>query len=78
MKRIELTYDETLEALGAALDLRDTETEGHSHRVSRYCMETARTLGCSGSSSTTSSADRIFTTSARSAFRTPSCSSRAS
>jgi len=48
MKRIELTYDETLEALGAALDLRDTETEGHSHRVSRYCMETARTLGCSG------------------------------
>lgn len=48
MKRIELTYDETLAALGAALDLRDTETEGHSHRVSRYCMETARTLGCSG------------------------------
>src|SRR5690242_17443314 len=29
LKRIELTYDETLLALGAALDLRDAETEGH-------------------------------------------------
>ena len=48
MKRIETTYDETLEALGAALDLRDTETEGHSRRVSRCCLEIAKTLGCSG------------------------------
>ena len=47
MKRIELNYDETLEALGAALDLRDTETEGHSRRVSRYCLEMARAMGCS-------------------------------
>jgi len=47
MKRIEKTYDETLEALGAALDLRDTETEGHSRRVSRCCMEIARAMGCS-------------------------------
>ncbi|HLY60114.1 MAG TPA: HD domain-containing phosphohydrolase [Terriglobia bacterium] len=45
--QIELTYDETLGALGAALDLRDTETEGHSRRVSRYAMEMARTYGCS-------------------------------
>jgi cyclic di-GMP phosphodiesterase len=44
MKRIELTYDETLEALGAALDLRDTETAGHSRRVSRCCQEIARTM----------------------------------
>ena len=36
MKRIELTYDETLEALGAALDLRDNDTGGHSRRVSLY------------------------------------------
>jgi len=48
MKRIETTYDETLEALGAALDLRDTETEGHSRRVSRCCLEIAKTMGCSG------------------------------
>lgn len=46
--QIELTYDETLGALGAALDLRDTETEGHSRRVSRYAMEMARAYGCSG------------------------------
>ncbi len=47
MRRIEMTYDETLEALGGALDLRDAETAGHSQRVSRYCLEVARTMGCS-------------------------------
>lgn len=47
MRRIELTYDETLEALGAALDLRDTETAGHSERVRRYCLEMATAMGCS-------------------------------
>jgi response regulator RpfG family c-di-GMP phosphodiesterase len=47
MKRIELTYDETLEALGAALDLRDNETGGHSRRVSLYCLEMSRAYGCS-------------------------------
>ncbi len=46
MKRIERTYDETLEALGAALDLRDTETEGHCPRVSRCCLEMAKAMGC--------------------------------
>lgn len=45
--QIEVTYDETLGALGAALDLRDTETEGHSRRVSRYATEMAKTYGCS-------------------------------
>jgi cyclic di-GMP phosphodiesterase len=45
LKRIELTYDETLEALGAALDLRDNETAGHSQRVSHYCMEMAKAMG---------------------------------
>jgi response regulator RpfG family c-di-GMP phosphodiesterase len=46
MRRIELTYDETLAALGAALDLRDTETAGHSQRVSRYCQEMAKAMNC--------------------------------
>lgn len=46
MKRIELTYDDTLEALGAALDLRDNETGGHSRRVSLYCLEMARAFDC--------------------------------
>jgi putative nucleotidyltransferase with HDIG domain len=44
-QRIEMTYDETLEALGGALDLRDSETSGHSYRVTRYCLEMARVLG---------------------------------
>lgn len=46
MRRIEVTYDETLEALGAALDLRDTDTAGHSKRVTSYCLEIARRAGC--------------------------------
>ena len=46
MKHIERAYDETLEALGAALDLRDTETAGHSRRVSLYCLTIARAMGC--------------------------------
>lgn len=49
-RRIEMTYDETLEALGAALDLRDTETAGHSLRVTRYSQEIARRMGVSGDS----------------------------
>ena len=48
MGRIEHTYDETLEALGAALDLRDNETAGHSRRVTRYSLEIAKAMGCSG------------------------------
>jgi cyclic di-GMP phosphodiesterase len=48
MKRIEQTYDDTLEALAAALDLRDNETAGHSRRVTRYCLEMATAIGCSG------------------------------
>lgn len=46
MQRIERTYDDTLEALGAALDLRDTETAGHSRRVSLYCLQMARAMDC--------------------------------
>ncbi|MBZ5561524.1 MAG: response regulator [Acidobacteriia bacterium] len=45
-KRIERTYDDTLEALAAALDLRDNETAGHSRRVMRYCLEMAQAMGC--------------------------------
>ncbi len=41
LKRIELTYDETLRALGAALDLRDAETAGHCERVTRYARQIA-------------------------------------
>ena len=46
MRQIEQTYDDTLEALAASLDLRDNETAGHSRRVMRYCLEIARRMGC--------------------------------
>ena len=45
-RRIELSYDDTLEALAAALDLRDNETAGHSRRVMAYGVEIAGTIGC--------------------------------
>lgn len=46
LSRVEETYDATLEALGAAVDLRDSETEGHSARVTRYSLIIARACGC--------------------------------
>jgi len=44
--RIEQNYDETLEALGSAIDLRDNETAGHSRRVCLYSLEIAKVFGC--------------------------------
>ena len=46
MGRIEQTYDETLLALAAALDLRDSETAGHSRRVMAYTMQIVKVMGC--------------------------------
>lgn len=42
---LEHSYDITLEALGDALDLKDSETEGHSKRVTAYTIALARALG---------------------------------
>jgi len=42
------SYDHTLDALVAALDARDKETEGHSRRVVIYTMALARQLGVGG------------------------------
>ena len=44
-EQIRSTYDTTLEALMEALDMRDTETQGHSRRVSEYTVAVARALG---------------------------------
>jgi response regulator RpfG family c-di-GMP phosphodiesterase len=44
-ERIRSTYETTLEALMEALDTRDTETQGHSRRVSEYTVTVARHLG---------------------------------
>lgn len=46
---LERSYDITLEALGDALDLKDSETEGHSKRVTAYTIALARNLGLSPS-----------------------------
>jgi putative nucleotidyltransferase with HDIG domain len=42
---VERSYEDTLEALGAAIDLRDTQTAGHSKRVAVYSSEIAKELG---------------------------------
>ncbi len=41
-------YEETLEGLVRALDLRDHETEGHSRRVTEMTIHVARKLGIGG------------------------------
>ena len=45
MEELEHSYDVTLEALGDALDLKDSETEGHSKRVTAYTIALARAMG---------------------------------
>jgi response regulator RpfG family c-di-GMP phosphodiesterase len=47
LQQIERSYEDTLQALGAAIDLRDHETAGHSQRVCRYSLELARAMGWS-------------------------------
>jgi putative nucleotidyltransferase with HDIG domain len=44
---LERSYDITLEALGDALDLKDSETEGHSKRVTAFTIALARAMGVS-------------------------------
>jgi putative nucleotidyltransferase with HDIG domain len=43
--KINRTYDETIKTLGAALDLRDSETEDHCERVAAYVLKLARAGG---------------------------------
>jgi response regulator RpfG family c-di-GMP phosphodiesterase len=43
--QIERSYDHTLEVLGAAIDLRDSPTAGHSRRVFLYSIEIAKAMG---------------------------------
>jgi response regulator RpfG family c-di-GMP phosphodiesterase len=45
LKQTERSYEHTLEALGAAIDLRDSPTGGHSRRVFLYSMEIVRAMG---------------------------------
>lgn len=47
LQQVERSYEDTLQALGKAIDLRDHETGGHSQRVCRYSLEIARAMGWS-------------------------------
>jgi putative nucleotidyltransferase with HDIG domain len=47
LQQIERSYEDTLQALGAAIDLRDSETAGHSQRVCRYSLAIARAMNWS-------------------------------
>jgi response regulator RpfG family c-di-GMP phosphodiesterase len=44
-RHVERSYGETLQALGEAIDLRDSETAGHSRRVSLYSLKILTGLG---------------------------------
>lgn len=45
LQQLERSYDDTLQALGAAIDLRDSHTAGHSRRVTGYSLEIAEAMG---------------------------------
>jgi putative nucleotidyltransferase with HDIG domain len=45
LEQVERSYEDTLQALGAAIDLRDDQTGGHSRRVCRYSLEIAGAMG---------------------------------
>jgi response regulator RpfG family c-di-GMP phosphodiesterase len=45
LRGIERSYQDTLEVLGAVIDLRDSPTAGHSRRVFLYSNEIAKAMG---------------------------------
>src|SRR5208282_871708 len=47
--QLEQSYDDTLEALGSALDLKDAETEGHCQRVTAFTISIAKAVPVPGS-----------------------------
>src|SRR5579864_3396504 len=44
LQQLESSYDDTLEALGGALDLKDAETEGHCKRVTAFTIAIAKAM----------------------------------
>jgi putative nucleotidyltransferase with HDIG domain len=44
IEQLEQSYDDTLEALGGALDLKDAETEGHCRRVTAFTIAIAKAI----------------------------------
>jgi putative nucleotidyltransferase with HDIG domain len=48
LERLEQAYDDTLKALGGALELKNAETEGHCQRVTAFCISIARAMPVPG------------------------------
>jgi response regulator RpfG family c-di-GMP phosphodiesterase len=46
LSRIERNYEETLQALATALELRDLGTAGHTRRVMTYAVQIAKEMDC--------------------------------
>ena len=46
LARIEQNFEETLQALSTALELRDRGTAGHSRRVMTFAVQIAKVMGC--------------------------------
>ena len=44
LQQLEQSYDETLQALGRALDLKDAETQGHCERVTAFTIAIAKAM----------------------------------
>jgi len=44
LEQLEKSYDDTLEALGSALELRHAETRGHCQRVTAFTISIAKTV----------------------------------
>ncbi len=47
LSQVEQTYADTVDALGAAVDLRDEQTAGHSRRVALYSIKLLRAMNAS-------------------------------
>jgi response regulator RpfG family c-di-GMP phosphodiesterase len=47
LRQVERSYEDTLQVLGTAIDLRDNETAGHSRRVCNYSLVLATAIGWS-------------------------------
>jgi HD-GYP domain-containing protein (c-di-GMP phosphodiesterase class II) len=75
LEQLEQSYDDTLEALGGALDLKDAETEGHCKRVTAFTIAIAKAMKVDPGSFRKSRAPRSSTISERWPSRTRSCAS---
>ena len=76
-QQLSRSYKATVRALSNAVEARDAYTSQHAERVTRYAIEIGRRLGLARPTRPRSNAAFCCTTSARSRFRTRSCSNPA-